>query len=231
MNKYISLIRTRLIPALLSAVLITSLGACSSLTDKNEPLPSLFSVFATLESHSKTGAVFTVQSAPDAEPVTLTTNADLQAEGLEAGKRYIIIYANGDANDPYIPGAIDLKNVLKVANGNVQIATKQEIMALQGVEYSVVSMFRTGTYINVQLDIPSTSTPEVFNIYADRATLGNPLPDLYLIYQVNSTGLSHTTAFGSFNIAEVWNERGCTGVNIDLNGRPSATFKKESTEK
>lgn len=220
------ILRNKVIPAFIAALLSLGLGACSSLTS-NDELPSLFSVFATLESHSKTGAVFTVQSAPDAEPVTLTTTANLEAEGLETGQRYIIIYSNGDTYDAYIPGAIDLKNVLKVANGNVRIASKEEIKALQGSEYQVVSVFRTGTYINVQLEVYSTATPTDFNIYADRATLNTPNPELYLVYNVPSTGLSRTTAFGSFNIAEVWDLPGCTGVTVDLNLHPAAKFEKK----
>ena len=102
---------------------------------------------------------------------------------------------------------------------------------MQGTtDYQVEALFRTGSYINVQIKVPSTGTPSAFNIYADRATINSPYPQLYLIYQLNSTGMSYTTAFGSFNIGEVWNARSCQGVNIDLMSHPAAKFEKEQQQ-
>ena len=214
-------------------ILICSIGfsGCSSLANGNNELPSLFSVFATLEAHAKAGAVFTVQATPDGEPITLTTTANLDSEKLKVGDRFIIIYSNGDTYDPYIPGAIDLKNVLPVANGSVQAASKQQILAMQGVPYVVSECFRTGSFINVALRVPTTADPAHFNIYLDEATIASPTPQLYMIYDITSTGLSATTAFGSFNIADVWDLATCTGVNLNLGDTPAVIFKKNSQTK
>ena len=75
--------------------------------------------------------------------------------------------------------------------------------------------------------MPTTSTPKAFNLYADRATLDNPRPSLYLVYDVNSTGLSSTTAYGSFNIAEVWDAPDCTGVTVTMADNSVALFEKK----
>ncbi|MDE7467824.1 MAG: hypothetical protein K2M61_05665 [Muribaculaceae bacterium] len=219
----------RIAAAIAGSFIVIGLSGCSSLTDDKTELPSIFSVFATLESHGKTGAIFTVQDpkTPDAAPIRLTTNANLEAEKLETGQRYIIVYTNGDGYNPYIEGAIDLMHVLKVGNGDVQIASKEEINAMRAVAYTTVSCFRTGDYVNVELRVPTTSTPKAFNLYADRATLDNPRPSLYLVYDVNSTGLSSTTAYGSFNIAEVWDAPDCTGVTVTMADNSVALFEKK----
>lgn len=141
----------------------------------------------------------------------------------------IIQYVPADGQQPYQSGAITLFGITEIYNAEVAQEPLSTIESWAYNNLKMMSIARTGQYINVWAQIDIIRDPKRFVLVADEATLGNDYPELYLVFTADD-GLSRTYQFyASFDIAKVWNLTTCKGVKVNYNeygGRKSVTFNK-----
>jgi len=190
----------------IAAALLLPLFALTSCNNDNDtPQPDIFSVFATLTAANDNGCSFTAQEKEDSEPTTFTSSRKLDPESVTVGNRYIITYSNG-TDKPFKSGSVTLYAIQNVANGKVQEATAAEIDKLTADPITVLSVGRTGTFINIQAQAPIAQTAKVFNLYVDKASLDTESAQIYIGFQSDYNGIEEKQFFGSFDIASVWND-------------------------
>ena len=114
---------------LLALAILPLLALTGCNNDDPTPTPTIFSVFATLDSTGDNSSVFSVQEKDDSPVITLTSDRKVDTEILPIGNRCIISYANA-SEKPFVSGAITLYGIQLVANGKVENATEAEIQQL-----------------------------------------------------------------------------------------------------
>lgn len=209
---------------ILCVVMMPMLTACN---DNDEPTPS-FLIFATYSEATSAGSVFTAQRNLDSPLVTYTTSVVLDGEHYKVGNRYIINFTN-DTNRCYESGPINLLYIVDVCNGAITEASRDEIAKVSVDPLEFLMIQREGHYINVQAVAYVHTQPTLFNMYVDRETVNNEIPDVYFGFK--SDVLSRQKQlFGSFDIASVWNLPTCKGLCIHYganNENKTLTFSKE----
>ena len=200
------------------------LTACN---DNDEPTPS-FLIFATYSEATSAGSVFTAQRNLDSPLVTYTTSVVLDGEHYKVGNRYIINFTN-DTNRCYESGPINLLYIVDVCNGAITEASRDEIAEVSVDPLEFLMIQREGHYINVQVVAYVHTQPTLFNMYVDRETVNNEIPDVYFGFKSDVLS-SQKQLFGSFDIASVWNLPTCKGICIHYganNENKTLTFSKE----
>lgn len=209
---------------ILCVVMMPMLTACS---DDDEPTPS-FLIFATYSEASSAGSVFTAQRNLDSPLVTYTTSVVLDGEHYKVGNRYIINFTN-DTNRCYESGPINLLYIVDVCNGDITEASRDEIAEVSVDPLEFLMIQREGHYINVQAVAYVNTQPTLFNMYVDRETVNNEIPDVYFGFKSDVLS-SQKQLFGSFDIASVWDLPTCKGICIHYganNENKTLTFSKE----
>ncbi|MGM9859463.1 MAG: hypothetical protein ACI31C_01785 [Muribaculaceae bacterium] len=200
------------------------LTACN---DDDEPQTS-FLIFATYSEATSAGSVFTAQRNLDSPLVTYTTSVVLDGEHYKVGNRYIINFTNA-TNSCYESGPITLLYIVDVCNGSITEASSEEIADVSVDPLEFLMIQREGHYINVQAVAYVNIQPTLFNMYVDRATINNEVPDVYFGFKSDVIS-SQKQLFGSFDIASVWDLPTCKGICIHYkanNENKTLTFSKE----
>lgn len=209
---------------ILCVVMMPMLTACN---DDDEPTPS-FLIFATYSEATSAGSVFTAQRNLDSPLVTYTTSVVLDGEHYKVGNRYIINFTN-DTNRCYESGPINLLYIVDVCNGDITEASREEIAEVSVDPLEFLMIQREGHYINVQAVAYVNTQPTLFNMYVDRETVNNEIPDVYFGFKSDVLS-SQKQLFGSFDIASVWDLPTCKGICIHYganNENKTLTFSKE----
>ena len=216
------------LPALLAPLFFAS---CN--TESDEPGTLEYSAFATLDAATPTSSSFTISPIDDETPFTVTATQGLaESSTLKPGQRCYISYLRSDNSDIFASGPVELTGVYLVANGSVNIVSKDSIDTFNVAGYGSANAFRSGKYMNVQISAPTLrfNGYSKFAIYADQATVDDAMPQLYVDFEIDSFGMSENMNLGSFDISEIWNRPTCQGINLHIGPR-SQEYKKSNVIK
>lgn len=197
----------RYIPLLLTAA--TSVLAAAPACSSDEPRPGVPSDacydFVTYDGSQSAGSTFAMQTGPDSPTITYTSPYVLSRDSMIAdGDRMIILYKRADEALPYTDGPIDLYGYRLLDNKPQVIVHSDTAWASEPIK--VVSMARTGNYINAQLQLSGATarTPFSLMMQADYICLASKKPVVFITYHPSQPGDNYFTAYASFNIAKSW---------------------------
>lgn len=174
---------------------------------------NLNTAFATFVSSGDNGSVFTVQKSADSPVATLTSTTKVSSDALKAGERVILQYVP-TGSDAYASGPVTIYGIGKIINGKVSEATETEINGMRNDYLKMLIFDRTGAYINIWAEATLRNEPAKFTIVADKATLGDAYPKLYVVFETDSDMGSTRSVYASFDIASVFNQSTCEGVEV-----------------
>ncbi len=220
----------KLLSALFIALTFLTFSACNS-SDDNQDMQ--YSNIVTFLGNTDGRASFTYQEMNDAQPVTIYSNTQVSGGDLKPGDRLLIIFSVPATTTSITNGTVvTLHQAVKVPTVTVQPGEVPTDFTSTPALY-IQTLFRSGTWLNMQCLVPSTSTNITFELIADRNTLDNADVQLYLVYknsEVNNN-IANAAYYVTFNIESVWNLATCRSITVNTTNSNSGiegavTFRK-----
>ncbi len=202
--------------AMLAVVLC--MASCSS-TDEPDNT-AYFLDIVTYEADGANGSTFTFRHQGDSELITLTCPQRLSPADFKVGSRIIINYTP-ESGKQYVSGPVNLAAAANVegAGEAVASATTTETNNWVSDELSMLALFRSGEYVNVQFSAALGAQTAKVKLVVDSETLDSETPELHLIYGPYTGTVDRTYVFyGSWSIADIWNRSTCKGIRVFFNG-------------
>lgn len=217
---------------LIGAAALLATACSDDDNNTNNPLDGTFSTFVTYEGSSDEGSSFTVTEPGTTRLSTFTSTKTFPTEGENALQPHtrVLIYYKNESNKRYQSGYINLRGIAKIFNGDAPIKPQSDITGLRTDMIDVQEAELSGTYINV-VAAANATTPAVFDVYIDEATVEEEYPRAYVVFRTDSPNARQRMLYGSFDIAEVWNRATCRGIELHymtIAGKKTATFPKGS---
>lgn len=202
--------------SLLCIVLATLLPACHDDDNGPDSITGEVADIATFKGNNATGAIFEMQRINDSPLITLQAQAPVSVQGLVAGDRVFLSYIPADGR-AYASGIIAVQQVDRINQDVLREADLQEISGWDRDGVYIYSLWRTGRWVNIECRLPYDPAPRRFSLVLDKATSGQPVPDLYLVHrmgtQVESFGRDY---YASFDISALWERPTVEGVRIHV---------------
>ena len=214
------------------AIVIT-FGFLTASCSKDEPsVPNEFFMdIATFVSSTENGVVVTVQGEGDSQPATISFPNQRITTDLKPGTRVLIAYRPNNGI-PYITDTGTLYGMWYVYNGKITFGTKESTGLWMTMPQNILSVWRTGKWLNFQAECTYVNDkPTAYELVVDETTLGNPYPQVHLIYTADKGPDAQTQEFyASFDISEVWDLDNVQGIVLYVdgnNGMEEYTFEKQ----
>ncbi len=205
---------------LLSLLAITLTSCLDSDKEKDGDSTTIYQNFVTFKGYNANQSVFEYQTVDDSPMITLTSDTPLygeQGKDIEIGTRLLIVYTMEDGYVYGKSGKILLRSARYAIQASVTTAPHEQAIEANA-PIGVVSMARSGIYLNLQAIMPAVEGRK-FKIIADESTLDTDMPHLYVTTEVpeNVEEGINANSFVSFNIADVWNKESARGVTVHVN--------------
>lgn len=177
------------------------LAACSDDDPTPTPMQAL-EIVTVLRPESP--ALLEMQRTDCSPKVTLEAPVSLP-EGIAKDDRILIRYSAATADTAQRPVPIRLLGYSRIVGGEVRARTTYDISRLPAAQMKVVSCWRTGDYLNLQLLMRYDGTPRSFMLTADAATLEADTLRCYLYNTGQPVGENYVESrtYASFDISLV----------------------------
>lgn len=220
-----------------------ALSACNKNSDSPSPVVPTDARYdyVTLVSTGKASTTFSMQQSADSEVLTFVANTSLaDIQTLKAGDRLIIAYKPvGIPGAELASGQITLYGyrLLNSTEQLLQTPSADDFAQMLSVPVEMNTLFRTGQYINTQLEIYGQRPvdPSKFILVLDPSTKHDDYPSLELILEPgpDNAGENRFTYYGSFDLSPVWNRASVKGVRVSYatnQGMRTTTFSRGGQE-
>lgn len=154
----------------------------------------------------------------DSESIMLTTDQYVDVP-LERGRRVIAEYGVADTDLSRRPMPVRLHQMGLIEFDTIRAVSYEKMADLADSRMKLVSVWRTGQFINLQAKVEYDGEKRSFTIVADESTLSNPIVECYLCNsgsEVSATVIDRH-AYGSFFMGDLWNRPTLERVRLYLN--------------
>lgn len=231
--------KTKFRNLVMAAAAVITLGAattaCNDKDNPSTPPNNTMVDIVTLESTSDNGFVVTTRKIDNSPLVTLTaTNAPINTELVKVGQRFLLSYYP-ESGIQYKTGNITAYAYRPILNAKIIEGTAQEYNSWGTEAQDIVSMWRTGNFINVYTQAPYSQIPSQFDLVVDKTTLDNEVPQCYLLFKSDNVYESAPKDYyATFDISSVWNRENVRGLRVSVAGISTPlnqyTFHKDNSE-
>ena len=199
--------------ALMAVVLI----GCSK-DDVDYPTAHRFVELLTVLKNDAQGMELEKVGLNDSECVLLTTEQHVDAQ-LERGRRVIAEYSVSDADVSSRPMPVRLHQMGLITFDTIRVVANDKMADLADARMTVVSVWRTGMYMNLQAKVEFDGEKRSFAVVADETTLGSPIVECYLCNVGSDVGVTviDRHAYGSFFMGDIWTMPTTERVRLHLN--------------
>lgn len=208
-------------------VTVLSLSGCGS--DEVNDTMTLYDL-VTFEGNTEKAAMFSMRKNGDSPLIELTApGRRVDTAQVKQGTRLLMAYVP-ESGLPYTSGPVTLRGLSLINSAPVQTGKPDRWNA---TPVYMNSMWRTGTYLNMECLVDYTSqTGRRFMLVADETTVNDSEPQLYVVHDLGTLPENFTRRiYASWDMAEVWNRPGCRGVKVHIRdsnrGITSMTFNKQ----
>lgn len=165
---------------------------------------------------NRAGAEFTLTGPGDSGSRQLRAAASVDTSAVAPGQRVMIAYT-----DDVAAGEIILKGYSAVTNSPLRMASRNTIAARDGDPVYLLSMWRTGKWLNVHARISYTRLPRYWGFWADSATIDSATPLLHLVHKlpagVSADSTFERRTYTSTDISALWDRPEVTGIRVVVN--------------
>lgn len=202
----------------LYAIIITlffGLAATSCNSDSgNNILDNMSADFVTFVSTDNNGSVFTFQKSGDSPLITLTAAIKVDTEQIKPGSRVILYYIPSGGQGAYKSGPVDVINIVRILNAGVEEASMETITSWGHDKLNVHTIARSGNYLDLWAEGFVSKEAKRFVLVADKATLADEYPALYLIFVTDDDLGRARQIYASFDLSSVWDLPTSKGVKL-----------------
>ena len=216
--------RAPLIAILLTV--LTLLAGCQKEDADLDRDEAFYSMVTVVDGSAESGTTFEMLRYADAPTVTLVAPSFYNSD-FKKGARVMLYYFITDSSSSV--ERIVVRGYTEVLDSPLKASTRTEIDKYVQNPIEVTSLWRTGGYLNFSGFLQMIdSGKHIFILVADKATLKEPIVDLWLIDDLQgATGTYYRRAYGSWDISEVWNAPGNKGVRVHVNCKNYPTTQFE----
>lgn len=172
--------------------------------------------FVTLNSSTPSGSTFELVGPDNSGSTFLHSTRSLDPEQFPDGTRLIIAYTgpSGSGNSE-----IDLRSAVRIFNAPLRDADAGDLSAPSDPIY-LMSMWRTGSFLNIRAMLPASSQPRIWRLVIDPATASDPVPCLRLIHRLPDGLTTDDTymasSYSSFDISSLTSTPTATAFTVEL---------------
>ncbi len=200
---------------ILFVTLLLSLVSCD-----NEPeydYGDFRSVFATYNDTTATGnALLTYQAHDDSDPIKMESVNKWTLKTKKNERiymRYTVVEKRGK-NDQLIR----IDGARRINNDVLRKAEHEHFKEIVSEPTRIVSMWRTGNYINVNTWVPYSGQRFQLLLIADEITQNNEIVEAKLVYDLlGAEGTFERKCYASFNITNLWKKENLKTFRIHVN--------------
>lgn len=203
-----------LLPVIMVSIMAAMLASCDDGKPSDEFV--LYDI-ACLESTGSNGSTFTLCKPGNNNVVTLKSPQAVDTNYVKPGQRLLIRYVpdNGIA---YTSGSIALKGYGTVINGKLNLDTDTVPSDWDKTPVYIMSCWRSGSYLNMQLKLPYDNTPRKFDLMIPFDQLLEEYPDIYLVHALEAdVNTFERSYYASFDISYLLNSTGMKGFTLHFN--------------
>lgn len=209
--------------------------ACMESNNNDDPIANntFFDIvtFIGNPQSNNNNAVFQFQQENDSRLTTLFANDFAIDTTITKKSTRILLCYTPQTGMHNIDDIISVKSASKIFNDSIRTGDVNKLPDLEYNPIFVNTIWRSGSYININCGLTYSFEPIGFMLMVDASTIDNPMPDVYLSYQ---KGNDHESGFKNFyasiDIANLWNRPTCSGFTLHVNdsnfGNNKITFKK-----
>lgn len=200
---------------ILTAILATS--SCSK-DDIEYPTP-IRSVDIVTCTDTQSGMKFELQRAQESEIIPLITSQSINTS-IPPGRRVIIEYEAAATDTALRPIPVKLLQIGLIPFDTIRSESLNKILSLPAPQMQIISIWRTGCYINMQTDMEFDGNTRSYSITADRQTIGTDIVECYLYNTGEEVSPNHISrrSYASFFIGEIWQNPDLKQIRLYTNG-------------
>lgn len=200
--------------ALISLVASAMLAACINADTVDGPVDMVRYDIVTFAGNDP-GAHFLLYAPGADSPVSLRSETAIDTTLVRPGCRVLLGYTGPDA-----PGGVIGLRGLSTINSDTLRGAPSEPAGWNADSVWLVSAWRAGQYVDMRLRLPYSEEPRMFALVLDSATLGSPVPQLYLAHRlpegVDAGATFSRSYYASFDISDLWRRPEVTGVSVNV---------------
>ena len=172
--------------------------------DMNYPTDYRYVEILTILKNDK-GMILEKVGINDEENINMTTNQWVDAD-LEKGRRVIAEYSVEADKLDQRPMPIKLHQMGLIQFDTVQYQSKSVIENGSCPKIEIISLWRTGHFINLQCEIGYDGKKQLYTIVADQMTADQAIVECYLRNEGELIGDNsiYRHSYASFYIGEIW---------------------------
>ena len=194
-------LRKLFLPMMAAVGLLAGMTACNSGDDPGNMSPTYANI-VTLKNIN--GQSMTVDYMPGQfkDIVTLTCQAIDTTGVVTIGGRFLIAYQLPEGMEVNQSGAVTLLAYQKVVNGSPKLVDMTEYATWGNTIAQVNDMSMSNTYLNVGVQIPSSSLGQSIQLLVGKNTLTTETAEMYVYVQSPSSDMTYATVrYASFDLA------------------------------
>lgn len=213
----------KILSTLFLACVAIGFSACNS--DDDEQYMQVTNIVTYLGTNTAGQTMYDYQEMNDAPNITLVSNATLSSD-VAIGDRLLIGFSVPAGTELISGMTVDLYTAIKVPT----LTPKVEPVPTDKGQLYVQTLFRSGTWLNMQVLIPYTTDTEL-SVVVDPTTINTSTVRMYLIMSGDAGGVSSSTSFASIDIKEYWEDSSYRTIELYVNnsntsGSSTFTFNK-----
>lgn len=215
---------------------ILALLVCSCSSKESDPGPIPPDVcydFVTFVDSNNSGSTFEFRKSGDSPLITLTSTSKIDKSQLAPGTRVIIQYVPSGGQAVYQSGPITLYGIAQITNGSITSASLTDIKSWNSDAIKIITLSRSGQYLDLWAECNLFSKPRRFSIVADESTLADQYPEVYIIVESDNSNGRVAQLYASFDLSAVWNLSTAKGISVNIKtaqGIETTRFDKDDRQ-
>ncbi len=209
-------INFRATPAIVIAMVATG---CADDDDPGPQTP-VISDIVELTASTPSGSTFAIyrEKAPDI--ILNAPGARVDLSRVKIGESLLATYTMADGGEAGRSGDINLRSYYAINNSTLVKGDIADFPEWDKEEVYLISIWRAGNKIDLRCKLTYDPTPRTFIMLLDESTAGNPVPDLYLVHQLQQPVESFDrNYYAAFDIDSLWAQTTCEGVTVHIANR------------
>ncbi len=209
-------LKFRATPAIVIAMIATGCG------DDDDPGPQtpVISDIVELTASTPSGSTFAIYREKSPDIILNAPGAQVDLSRIKIGESLLATYTMADGGDAGRSGDINLRSYYAINNSTLVKGDIADFPEWDKDEVYLISIWRAGNKIDLRCKLTYDPSPRTFMMLLDESTAGNPVPDLYLVHQLQQPVESFDrNYYAAFDIDSLWEQTTCEGVTIHIANR------------
>ena len=212
--------------AMLAAIFSLAVLTSSCNDNDNGPENYVYYDIVTFVSQNDNGSTYTFHTDPNSSLITYTSTQKLDEKVVKPGSRVMIAYTLPDGRQSYTSGAITLLALQEVQNGKLLEGTAEQYGQWMSAGIQPKGFWVAGNYLNMQFQAMVRNDIKTLDLVVDETTLGNKMPDVYLIYKPDDETAPWKDIVASYDISAIWANMQYDGFTLHVNSEFSSMPNK-----